>query len=86
MRGDKVIIEVTAGMVGRGPEQDYTKRWAISSDEWDNAVSDDGADDETHRFHLLLLVNGRAAVADEYARALRNPHRFNWVRTEWVFL
>jgi hypothetical protein len=36
--------------------------------------------------HAALLLGVRAAEADEYARLLRNPQRFNWVRTEWEWM
>lgn len=83
----RLIIEVVAGLIpGKDPDPAYTRRWAITSAEWADAVNADEDADEAHRFHTYLLLTGRAAQADEYARALRNPQRFNWVRTEWVWL
>lgn len=82
----KVIIEVVAGIIPNQPEPEFTRRWAINSDEWQAAQEADEKADPEHRFNAYLLLAGRAAQADEYARALRNPQRFNWVRTDWLWL
>ena len=81
----RVAIEVSAGLVPGQAEPAFTQRWAITSSEYEAAVEADGQEDEEHRFHLYLLMAGRAAQADEYARMLRNPVRWNWVRTDWIW-
>jgi hypothetical protein len=82
----KVLIEVQAGVIPGQPEPEYTRRWAITSAEWERAEQDDKEADEGHRFACFLLLSFRAAEADEYARMLRDPSRFNWTRTEWIWL
>ena len=81
----RLAIEVTAGVVPGRAEPEFTRRWAITSTEWEQAQDADLKADEEHRFHTYLLLSGRAAMADEYARMLRNPSRWNWVRTDWVW-
>lgn len=82
----KAVIEVTAGLIPGRPEEAFTRRWVITSAEWEQAERDDEAADPEHAFAQALLLAFRAAEADEYARLLRNPGRFNWVRTDWVWL
>lgn len=86
MESAKVIVEVQAGLLPGQPEVDFTKRWAVTSGKWEEAQAADESSDPAHAFHLYLLLARIAGEADEYARALRNPQRFNWVRTDWVFL
>jgi hypothetical protein len=82
----KVIIEVQAGLIPGRPEPEFSRRWAVTSDEWDEAQNADDQADPEHALHQALLLAFRAAEADEYARLLRNPGRFNWVRTDWIWL
>ena len=74
MDSAKLIIEVVAGLLPGQPMPEYTKRWAVTSFDWDSAVTD-----QLKR----ALVVGRATEADEYTWTLRNPSRVNWVRTDW---
>jgi hypothetical protein len=78
MESAKLIIEVVAGLLpGKDPEPEFTKRWAVTSDQWYAAGTDEAK---------LDLLADRGGKADEYAASLRNPGRFNWVRTDWVWL
>ena len=90
MKAVKLVIEVTAGIRPGLPEPQFTRRWTLTSDEWERAqVEDDELHkngDNEHAMHAALLLGARAAEADEYARLLRNPQRFNWVRTEWEWM
>lgn len=72
----KLIIEVVAGLLpGKDPDPEFTRRYAITSAEWE-ASKDTGA--------LLAEVNGRA---QGYAGLLMlQPDRLNWVRTDWVWM
>jgi hypothetical protein len=71
----RVIVEVQAGVLPGTPEPEFTRRWAITSDEWDIA----GDQSET-----LATLNGKAVG---YAMLLMlQPDRVNWVRTEWLWL
>jgi hypothetical protein len=91
----KCIIEVSAGIIPGEPEPNFTRRWTITSDEWERAQAQDaaalqaaqeGTDDADHAFAAAMLLAFRAAEADEYARLLRNPGRFNFVRTDWLWV
>lgn len=82
----KVIIEVTAGLIPGQPEHEFTRRWAVTSQEWADAEHADENSDPGHAFHRALLLAFRQAEADEYARMLRNPARWNWTRTDWIWL
>lgn len=81
----KVIIEVQAGIVPGTAEPMFTRRWTITSAEWQEAEEKEMEED--HIIHPVAeLLAERGAVADEYARMLRDPRRLNWVRTDWLWL
>lgn len=72
----KVILEVVAGVLPGHPEEEFTKRWGITADEW-NAAGPEG------QGNLLAERNGQA---QGYAALLMlQPDRLNWVRTEWIW-
>jgi hypothetical protein len=71
----KFILEVTAGLIPGRPDDAYTKRWAITGQEWA---------DHPEPSHLLAEFNGKA---QGYAGLLMlQPDYINWVRTDWVLL
>lgn len=83
----RILIEVTAGLIPGTPEPEFTRVWTITSEEYEAAVARDNDTRENwHKLNVALLLAERAAVADEYARILRNPSRFNWTRTDWIWL
>lgn len=72
----RVIIEVTAGVLPEHPEPEYTKRFAITSNEWEEAGE--------RASHLLAERNGQA---QGYAMLLMlQPNAVNWVRCDWLWL
>lgn len=74
----RVIVEVQAGLIPGQPDPEHTKRWALSSDQW-QAVVDGGTEGPA-----LAELNGRA---QGYAALLMlQPDRLNWVRTDWIWL
>jgi hypothetical protein len=74
----RVIVEVVAGLLPQRPEPEFTRRWAISSQEWSEAGE---ADRQSER---LAELNGRAVG---YAGLLMlQPDRLNWVRVDWIWL
>lgn len=75
----RVVVEVVAGLIaGRDPEPEYTRRWALTSEEWQAAV------DARKHGEVLAVLNGRA---QGYAAMLMlQPDRLNWVRTDWIWL
>lgn len=88
MESARLVIEVMAGLIpGKDPEPKFTRRFVVTSAEWDAAKdADKREEDPEDALGTALLIAFRAAQADEYARLLRNPGRFNWVRTDWVWL
>lgn len=75
MNSTKVIVEVMAGVIPGQPEEEHTRRWALSSDEWE-AAGDKASE-------KLAVLNGQAIG---YAALLMlQPDRFNWVRTDWLW-
>lgn len=90
MDATKLAIVVTAGLIPFEPEESFTRRWEITSSEWEAAQAADedlrSGSDHEHAFHAALKLAFVAAEADEYARLLRNPGRFNFVRTDWVWM
>lgn len=77
----RVIVEVVAGLIpGKDPEAEFTRRWAITSKEWQAAAEEGGI----RQSELLATVNGKA---QGYAALLMlQPDRLNWVRTDWIWL
>jgi hypothetical protein len=81
----RVLLEVTAGLIPQRPEPELTRRWAITSAEWQEAGKATSSDLEAGRqSELLAERNGRALA---YANLLMlQPDRINWVRTDWIWL
>ena len=68
-------MEVVAGLIPQRPEPEFTRRWTLSSREWNEATDQTG---------LLAELNGRAAG---YAGLLMlSPDRLNWVQVNWLWL
>ncbi len=70
----RLIIEVMAGVILGIPMPEKTKRWGITSGEWE------AADDK------VALLKERTDLAFEYARDLQDPREVNWVRVDWLWL
>lgn len=71
-------IDVVAGVLPGTPEPEFTRRFFVTSAEW-NACNGDG--DKQAR--LLADVNGKAQAWAAYL--MFQPDRVNWVRTDWVW-
>lgn len=73
----RLIIEVVAGVLPGHPDPEHTRRYALTSKQWENAsVVEQGV--------LLAELNGRA---QGYAGLLMiQPDRFNFVDTKWLWL
>lgn len=72
----RVMIEVVAGVIPETPENEYTRRWAITSKEWEDAAE--------NASELLAKRNGEA---QGYAALLMlQPDRLNWVRVDWIWV
>ena len=76
MKQARVLLEVVAGVLPGTPMPEYTKQWAITSEEW-NA---EGAD----QAQILSEANGKMQGWAMYL--MMQPDRVNWVKTEWIWL
>lgn len=78
MESVRLVLEVQAGVVPGHPEPEHTRQYVLTSRQWENAVQDGTTGP------VLAELTGRA---QGYALLLTlQPDRFNWVRTEWVWL
>lgn len=83
MSSARVIIDVVAGVIPGTPEPELSKRWVLSSAEWDVLTL---APDPSAMGASAALAE-LAGRANAYAALLMiQPDRVNWVRTEWVWL
>ena len=74
----RVIVEVVAGVIPQTPDPEHTRRWALTSAEWEAALKADTTGE------ALAVLNGKA---QGYAALLMlQPDRLNWVRTDWIWL
>lgn len=77
METAKFAIDVVAGVLPGTPEEEFTRRWFVSSSEWHEANEKGKAGD------LLAETAGRA---NGYATLLMlQPDRLNWVKLEWIW-
>ena len=77
----RLIIEVLAGVVPERPDPEFTRRYAISEDDWAKARASDTMGSEEA---LLAEVAGKA---QGYAMLLMlQSNHLNWVRTDWIWL
>lgn len=76
MESAKVIVEVVAGIIPEQPEPEFTRRWAITGDEWEALGAEQA--------NGLAQLNGKA---QGYSMLLMlQPDRLNWVRTDWIWV
>jgi hypothetical protein len=76
-RSARLIVEVVAGVIPQTPEREHTRQWVLTSEDWHAA-------DDAKKGILLAELNGSA---QGYAALLMlQPDRFNWVRTDWLWL
>uniref|UniRef100_UPI003F49B3EE hypothetical protein n=1 Tax=Nonomuraea sp. CA-251285 TaxID=3240002 RepID=UPI003F49B3EE len=73
----RVIVEVVAGLLPGRPDAGHTRRWVLTSQQWDDLA------DDVARSAALAELNGRA---QGYAGLLMlQPDRLNWVRLDWIW-
>jgi len=75
----RCLIEVTAGVIAGKPEEEYTRRYAITSAEWSKA--------RESKDQAAALLAERSGAAQGYASMLMlQPAVLNWVKVEWFWL
>lgn len=82
----RLVVSVVAGLIPGGePMPELSRRWGITSAQWQAAAARvQSGEDNDAVAALLAEVNGRAVG---YASLLMlQPQRLNWVRTDWVYL
>jgi len=76
LQSARIVIEVIAGIFPGTPDEKHTKRWGITSEEWEGP----------ERFKLFLE---RAAQANAYALYLQTLYmeglEVNWTRTDFIW-
>lgn len=88
----RILIEVVAGIIPGQPEPQLTRRWAITSAEWEAVQAQARAEQSALPAEgeglgdALLPILRAYGESNEYAALLRNPARLNWVRLEWIYL
>lgn len=74
----RLVVEVVAGVIPGQPMDEHTRRYVLTSSQWQQAKTDGKTGD------VLAELTGRA---QGYAMLLSlQPDRVNWVRTEWLWL
>lgn len=76
MNQAKVLLEVQAGVLPGTPEPEFTRQWAITSEEWHAPDANQSA--------ILAEANGK--MQGYAALLMLQPDRLNWVKTEWIWL
>lgn len=71
----RCVWEVTAGIIPGQVMRDHTRRFPLTSRQWDGG-SEAGVD----------AYNEAATEAMIYARGLMSPAHLNWVRVDWVWM
>jgi hypothetical protein len=72
----RCAVDVVAGVLPGTGEPEFTRRWVITSQEWEEAS-------DLMRTQLLTDLAGKAAAWATYL--MLQPHRLNWVKTEWTW-
>jgi hypothetical protein len=72
----RCAVDVFAGVLPGTPEDDLTRRFWITSEEWQ-------ANEGKNQSELLSDMAGKAAAWATFV--MLQPERFNWVKLEWVW-
>jgi hypothetical protein len=73
----KCGVDVVAGVLPGTPEEEFTRRWFITSSEWNAKDTGD------HHLNLLCDIAGKANAYATYL--MLQPQRLNWVKVEWIW-
>lgn len=71
----RIGVDVVAGVVPGTPMEEYTRRWFITSEEWNADFAD--------KTQLLSDIAGKASAWSTFL--MLQPDRVNWVKTEWIY-
>jgi len=76
-------VTVTAGVVPGVAEEEYTKAWHWSSSDQENLMqTKDMALQNDYRMKWITMQG----ESREYAAALEDPRRVNWIRRDWMWM
>lgn len=68
----RCVWEVTAGIIPGTAEPEFTKRFGMTSGDYESPYSSE-------------IFTSRMTEAVHYAQQLHDPNRFNWVRVDWIW-
>lgn len=77
MQSLKAAFQVTAGVVPGHPEDEFTRVWYYTSNDFENDTKGDR--EKISTFQKVMLESSR------YCESLINPSRLNWVKLEWIW-
>lgn len=88
MKTARYMIEVQAGLVPEQPETQFTKRWAVTGEQWEAASKyhNNFKEDEAFDWSKLpvIVLTEPLAAASNYLIFLATTNRVNWVRLDWI--
>lgn len=87
--------EVRASVIPDQPIAEYTRRWILTSEQWEKDLEDSAPvrempEDEYQKWLAAgnkvksTFVEYQTAATD-YARKLQNPAGLNWVTVDWIW-
>ena len=74
----RLVLEVVAGIVPNSPIPEHTRRYVLTGQQWEAAVTA-GTSGQVLA-ELVGQANGYATLL------MLQPDRFNWVSTDWVWM
>ena len=84
----RYIIEVVAGLIPQQPEPEFTKRWAITGEQWAEAMKlaeSSNPREEADWTKFPNMIHGEMiSRAHSYAMLLALTQRVNWIRVDWI--
>ena len=90
MQTARYMIEVQAGLISQQAEQQFTKRWAVTGEQWQaaKAFEDEVVNKQLEEFDWTRLpavvLTEPLAAASNYLIFLATTNRVNWVRLDWI--
>lgn len=86
MEQARAAIEVVAGLIPGQPIDTFTRRWGITSAEWQKALETDLPKDYHGSFPANNVLTDAQGQAMAYAQGLMlMPDTVNWVRVDWIW-
>lgn len=81
--GLRCQVTVTAGVVPGVPEAEYTKVWSWADSDQQNMMQMKDMDLQNEYRMKWIALQGESR---EYAAALEDPRRVNWIQRTWMWM